>query len=60
MYFYIDTIRGNSVFTKNAVRSEKSYTAEEFEKLQQGYEIPVVFDDSGIPIEWECMSDDDE
>lgn len=60
MWFNVDVIRENCVYEKAAVRSEKYYTAEEFEKFQQGCEVPTLFDDNDNPIEWECMSEEEE
>lgn len=56
MNFYIDTIRENCVYTKNAVKDEGCYTPEEMAILLDGGEVPSDWDEKGNPIEWECLS----
>lgn len=56
-YFNIDTINGNTVYENNAVRSEADYTTEQLALLYSGYEVPVLWNEKGISIEWEALSD---
>ena len=58
--FYIDTISENCVYTKNAVKDENCYSETEMAILLDGGEIPSAWDEEGNPIEWECLSEEEE
>lgn len=55
----IDTIRGNSIYTKNAVVTRETFRGD-WNALMRGERVPCEWDENDSPIAWDVLSEEEE